>query len=69
MSFVPDKPFEANEKVTVTTDRNVVNATSGDFAINIGDETTRKARPVEFPTSAAAPCRSTRRAPTWSRRR
>ncbi|MDA0172340.1 arylsulfotransferase family protein [Solirubrobacter taibaiensis] len=48
-SFVPDKPFEANEKVSVTTDRNIVNATSGDFEINIGDETTRKARPVEFP--------------------
>ena len=48
-SFVPDKPFEANEKVSVTTDRNIVGATSGDFAINIGDETTRKARPVEFP--------------------
>ena len=48
-SFVPDKPFEANEKVSVTTDRNIVGATSGDFEINIGDETTRKARPVEFP--------------------
>ena len=45
----PDKPFEANETVTVTTDRNVVGATNGDFKFNIGDETTRKARPVEFP--------------------
>ncbi len=48
-SFVPDKRFVANEKVSVSTDRNVVGATSGDFEINIGDETTRKARPVEFP--------------------
>ena len=45
--------------MTVSTDRNVVGATGGDFAFEIGDETTRKLRPVECPTSAAAPSRRT----------
>ncbi|MDA0182465.1 arylsulfotransferase family protein [Solirubrobacter phytolaccae] len=49
VSFVPSKPFEANETVSVTTDREVVGATGGDFKISIGDLTTRKARPVELP--------------------
>lgn len=49
VSFVPSKPFEANETVTVSTDRDIVGASNGDFKISIGDETTRKARPVEFP--------------------
>ena len=49
MSFVPNKAFEENERVTVTTDRNVVNASNGDFAFEIGDETTRTLRPVEAP--------------------
>ncbi|MBE2314716.1 arylsulfotransferase family protein [Solirubrobacter sp. CPCC 204708] len=49
VSFKPDKPFEANEQVTVQTDRKIVGASNGDFEINIGDETTRKARPVELP--------------------
>ena len=48
-SFIPDEPFDANEKVSVSTDRNIVGTSSGDFSINIGDETTRKARPVELP--------------------
>src|SRR4051812_42410150 len=49
VSFVPAKAFTKRETVTVQTDRNVVNATNGDFTFNIGDATTRKARPVEFP--------------------
>ncbi|RKQ88004.1 arylsulfotransferase ASST [Solirubrobacter pauli] len=49
VSFVPSKPFEPNETVTVTTDRDIVGATDGDFKISIGDLTTRKARPVELP--------------------
>ena len=49
VSFVPNEPFEANERVTVRTERSVVGATNGDFNFNIGDETTRKSRPVEFP--------------------
>jgi hypothetical protein len=48
-SFVPDEPFEENERVTVTTDREVVNADGGDFSFEIGDETTRSLRPVELP--------------------
>jgi hypothetical protein len=48
-SFAPSKPFEEGEKVTVTTDRNVVNATGGDFSFDIGDETRRTLRPVESP--------------------
>src|SRR4051812_6107197 len=49
VSFVPSKPFEDGETVTVQTDRTVVSATNGDFKFSVGDETTRKARPVEFP--------------------
>lgn len=49
VSFVPSKRFEANETVTVSTDRTIVGATDGDFKVSIGDETTRKARPVELP--------------------
>jgi hypothetical protein len=43
VSFVPDKPFEARERVTVKT------GAGGDFSFSIGDATTRKARPVELP--------------------
>jgi hypothetical protein len=49
VSFVPNKPFDENERVTVTTDREVVNADGGDFSFEIGDETTRSLRPVELP--------------------
>src|SRR5690349_9593113 len=35
VSFKPDKPFRENETVTVQTDRNVVNASDGDFKFNI----------------------------------
>ena len=49
VSFVPNKAFDENERVTVTTDRNVVNAANGDFSFEIGDETTRTLRPVEAP--------------------
>ena len=49
VSFVPDKAFEENERVTVSTDRSVVNASGGDFTFAIGDETTRTLRPVESP--------------------
>src|SRR3954454_14801836 len=38
VSFVPAKPFVAKETVTVQTDRNVVNASNGDFKFSIGDE-------------------------------
>src|SRR3954454_13450239 len=43
-SFVPDKPFTANEKVTVTTDRDIVGAEGGDYSFQIGDETRRTLR-------------------------
>jgi len=49
VSFVPSKPFVAKETVEVDTDKTVVGATGGDFKFTIGDGTTRKARPVEFP--------------------
>ena len=49
VSFVPNKAFDGNERVTVTTDRNVVNAANGDFAFEIGEDTTRALRPVEAP--------------------
>jgi len=48
-SFVPDKPFTENEKVTVSTDRTVVGAKDGDYSFEIGDETRRTLRPVEAP--------------------
>src|SRR3954454_4954438 len=48
-SFVPTKPFTANEKVTVTTDDEVVGTAGGDFSFDIGESTGRKNRPVESP--------------------
>src|SRR6187200_152386 len=49
VSFVPSKPFDASETVSVDTDKTVIGAGNGDFKFNIGDPTTRKARPVELP--------------------
>lgn len=49
VSWASSKRFTPNEKVSIATDRNIVGASNGDFEINIGDETTRKARPVELP--------------------
>src|SRR4051795_4118991 len=47
--FVPAKPFKADETVSVATDKPIVGVANGDFKFNIGDLTTRKARPVELP--------------------
>jgi hypothetical protein len=49
VSFVPAKPFRADETVSVATAHDVAGAQDGDFTFEIGDETTRKARPVELP--------------------
>src|SRR3954451_19777437 len=49
VSFVPAKPFKANETVSVATDKPVVGGANGDFKFTIGNLTTRKARPVELP--------------------
>ena len=48
-SFVPAKGFAEGERVTVSTDRAIVNATGGDYSFEIGDETRRALRPVEAP--------------------
>src|SRR5215217_3205615 len=37
-SFVPDKPFTENEKVTVSTDRAIAGAKGGDYSFEIGEE-------------------------------
>src|SRR4051794_27605489 len=48
-SFVPAKPFAADEQVTVKTGANVLGATGGDFAFTIGNGTGRKNRLPEPP--------------------
>src|SRR3954447_21853634 len=48
-SFVPTKPFTENEKVTVSTDREIRDAKGGDYSFEIGDETRRSLRPVQAP--------------------
>jgi hypothetical protein len=48
-SFVPDKPFTENEKVTVDTGLKITGIDGGDFSFEIGDETRRALRPVEAP--------------------
>jgi hypothetical protein len=46
---VMSKAFRAGEKVTVSTDRQVVGASNGDFSFTIGESTGRKNRRVESP--------------------
>jgi hypothetical protein len=48
-SFVPDKPFAAGEKVTVSTDREVVGVANGDFSFTVGTSTGRRNRMPEAP--------------------
>jgi Arylsulfotransferase (ASST) len=48
-SFVPTKAFAAGEKVTVTTNDQIVGTAAGDYSFSIGESTGRKNRPVESP--------------------
>ncbi len=65
-SFVPSKPFAEGEKVTVTTERNVVNAANGDFSFTIGEHTGRKNRAVEMPNVGRGNMQSYRTRPDLS---
>jgi hypothetical protein len=49
VSFVPSKRFAKGEKVTVTTDRTVVNGSGGRYSFEIGHEVIKPLRPVEGP--------------------
>ena len=69
VSFVPNKAFDENERVTVTTDRNVVNASGGDFASRSVTRPRAHCAPSRRPTSDAAPCSPSAHVPTWTRRR